>query len=280
MGTWHDLPHEIQNLILYHFCVSVANEFESLRDNVWDSVADEFFTSHPMEWTELPKSLHSFISALCTCQYFRNVITDRTKIDGETPTQLMQKIQYENVRHIIDVLQDEVSSTSIHIGIFFLASGCFWKNVKVIEDENLLVRVLMWIPQGSCGMLIPYLQPWLLARQKDFEIHDTEHNFGLCIDIGEESYLELQFICRGEARASSDEVIHSVAGLKAGPINGIEGNNDFSLFIESIENAPPNSWWSFPTGDLFSEYIEVEWCLVNYDKKTLWLGPSLQSISW
>lgn len=172
MSSWHKLPLEIHDQILHYFCAAVAHDFEDLGATIWDTAEEDDFDAYHLDltWPSPPQCLISFVAALRTSRYFHDTITNRTKLNGESPVGVMQKIQYQTILKIVDEFYDQVSSEPVSVKLFYKAAGCFWRNPMVLgvidvpRGDSILGCVLMWIGPPSRYMLIPHLEHWL-SRQ-------------------------------------------------------------------------------------------------------------------
>lgn len=229
---------------------------------MWDTIDDAYFDEdeHPLKWPDPLQCLTSFSSAMRTCRYFHDAMTLVT--NGESAVQRIQRIQYTNVENILDLLTNEVSSGLTSVAIFYSAAGSFWKNPKVQEPSEFLLRVLMWIPQRSRLMLMPHLESWVLRRA---------YPSNLCGRIG--TYLSDQGIMCLNGGAIKDYWVTSILDVAKWEAN--DANDEDCPAVEDILNSRPESWWMFPSTDYGSN--EDEWTLVNYDDRKIYSGPNAAS---
>lgn len=269
MTSWHSLPPEIHRLILQQFCISIANDFKSLaQENLLASAYDRYFTSvNGRTWPNTPECLSSFVSALRTCQQFYNELRDAINLDGESPIEHLQNIQYENVSNVIRYLDYDFSDDEIGVVFFYMACGCFWRNSKVLDDNHLLGQVMQWIPILSRFMLIPHLKHWLWPRRVPF--HHANSIFALRIDQDEDDPVKLCLVGGRFKVCKSGIRVHSIISPVSGIINGNAKEMDPILFND-IKDSLPNSWWLFHHGHDDPDEPEEEWSLVNYEKRKMY----------
>ena len=116
-----------------------------------------------------PAVLHHFSSALQTCKYFRDTISNRIKLDGlahvrdgAAPIPALQGIQFSNTWGISRILlmngRGEVDG---NLDILVQIVGVFWKNPIALEDSDLLDELFFVLSPRDLTNLIPYLGEWI-----------------------------------------------------------------------------------------------------------------------
>jgi hypothetical protein len=277
MAKWHDLPLEIRDSILSCFCADIVAEFAELGFGPWENEAYEWIPDESSEWPKSPECLYSFSSALRTCRYFHNTITNHIKINGETSGVILQREQHMRVRAILDLQRDDPASVLVRVGLLYVVAGCFWRNPIVYEDFNFLDDVLVWITPISRMMLIPHLEPWLLCHARP-----TESPASLIIRVGVggdiDNCLWMQ-LREGSLRVEGSILsIVSIAGV-ATLDDPIDEDDEFPPCDQNlpalldIKNSPPDTWWFFPPEDLGVAVDEMQWSLVNYRRQKIYSGP-------
>lgn len=158
MAQWHDLPNEIRNNILHSFCISIVFDFTHPEIDIWDAGKHwDLWDYDVIEWFVSPKCLKSFANALRTSRDFYDTITTQVRLDDDSPMTILQRIQYDHVRGILECLGDECDEV-VNIALFFIVVGCFWRNPRVCESVEFITKVLWWIPIKSRLMLFSHLE--------------------------------------------------------------------------------------------------------------------------
>jgi hypothetical protein len=104
--TWHHLPPEIHDRILYFFCLDIITEYKDLGD---DPFSDENVTLiHQQPDNSLGGTcLGSLSSALRVSRYFYNSISHVIKFDGETAVKELKYMQFDRVKMITEKFYPE-----------------------------------------------------------------------------------------------------------------------------------------------------------------------------
>src|ERR1700685_29017 len=131
MATWDSLAWEIQELILSFFCQDIINNYSRLN-----SLDDLCFRARSLNWGEPPRSLRSFSSAQRVSSSFYHIIAE-SKINGESPSKLLQKAQKAKCAEIVGVVKGKTT-----VEVFMRHAGVFWKNPEVCEDPYVIRGII------------------------------------------------------------------------------------------------------------------------------------------
>src|SRR5208282_6115015 len=104
MTTWHQLPPEIHDQILYFFSLQVIDEYKQLGVDPWKE-ENTSVLELDFDWPHPVACLQHFSWALRVSRYFNNALNFVIKIDNKTPVEMLQMLQYDRVCEILDGLE-------------------------------------------------------------------------------------------------------------------------------------------------------------------------------
>src|SRR5271167_4775169 len=106
MASWHDLPNEIRNEILRLFCLSLSYDFLRVISTLLSYLRRSESRNDQFIWpSNGPSYLTSFASAKQTCHYFHNAIQNEIKINGKSPSEALQDLQFDSIPKYINYIR-------------------------------------------------------------------------------------------------------------------------------------------------------------------------------
>ena len=214
----------------------------------------------------------------------------------------LQFLQYDTVRRIT-LFPDTRKWTVAQVGVGFFMSlaGVFWKNPKVLEDEQLIIEVLRISQKISVMMLLPHVKEWLYKRAEPRDAEDSDESYTF-VNMSKASRWRLDMVAdvavfgtRGDGNLfisdDSESGVSTIDGVYKGFQNEIQygptparGPDEEYRQLQAlnigkqlakypilrlIEDAEPHSWWvlALPLGNpIFSEQV----FLVNFEERIFW----------
>ena len=152
-----------------------------------------------------PAVLRHFSSALQTCKYFRDTISNRVKIDGlahirdgAAPIPALQGIQLSTIWSISrSLLMSGRAEVDGNLDILVQIAGVFWKNPLVLEDFDLLDELFFVLGRRDLTNLIPYLGEWISRAAVDSRRHKKHVHIGVYDDPDDDNVF-----CQTQMRAT------------------------------------------------------------------------------
>jgi hypothetical protein len=168
-----------------------------------------------------PAVLRHFSSALQTCKYFRDTISNRVKLDGlrhvtvgAAPITALQGIRASNIWGISHILlMAGRGKDDGNLDILVQIAGVFWKNPFVLEDFDLLDELFFVLSPRDLTNLIPYLGEWISRAAVDSSRHKKHVHIGVYEDPDDDTFF-VKLKC-GQRAFMGGEVIHifSIEGV-------------------------------------------------------------------
>lgn len=285
MATWHALPPEIQDRILYFFSLIVVHEYEKHDPaEFWDRATRRF--PRLGKCPTIPRSLISTTSALKTCRFFHNSITNVVRLDGQSLVEVLQTLQYQRIVGLIEYYYESDADAGIHIGWFVESAGCFWKNPKLIDDKNAIGEVLFLISRESRMMFLPHIELWLIRHANTvapdhafIKLHDA--NGRKCGN----PYLNPTVGIYDDDDSYSIALLGNVESFTS--VDDDDDDDDWNFIyacystiplVRDLKDSQPSSWWIYQND--CSGY-SPGWILVNYREKKMYIGPDgTQAYYW
>lgn len=290
MATWLALPPEIQDRILYFFSLSVVHEYEKHDPaDFWDRTARP--SPQLGKCPAIPHSLVSVTSALKTCRFFHNSLTNVVKLDGQSLIEVLQNIQYRRILDLIKYYFESDAKPEIHIGWFVESAGYFWKNPKLIDDKDAIADVLYLISRKSRMMLLPHVEQWLIRHAIT-----ADHNHPR-IKLDDANRPKCGNPCIDQTAVIYNDYVSNSISLLGDIITtpsmydedaDEDDKDDDWKFIYAyysaiplvwdLRNSQPSTWWLYHND---CSGHSPGWFLVNYGDKKLYVGPDgTQAYYW
>lgn len=280
MAAWADFPTEIRDLILYWICLMTIAEYPKF-DEHWLRIKEEEFlrtisgegspgwdnmVNHPKS----PACLSAFSIVLQTCRDFRDALERRIILESTSAVETIQYMQYQQVQAFVKDIGPRPPGIP-HPCLLFTVSmlkemaGDFWMNPKVINDCNLVPKLLSHIDNWrEVVTLLPYLQAWLLKHARL---------------IGRETRKSSYAVIVVQTGMHSNSVNTYRISLKKGSFKirgeimeawSIDGDNtvgdqvmygsDLSL-LDDVKASPTDTWWLLR---LHPIDLQAPWFMVKY----------------
>jgi hypothetical protein len=284
MASWNSLPNEIRNHILYFFCLNVIEEYKEFHFDFNDEDDDEEEDNASTEivWPKPPECLSSFASALGTCRFFHDVITQIIKVDGEHVVEILQELQFDKLVRIQIALH---GCPKPHLDLYFSTVGYFWRNPKLSKDPDIIGSFKLWDDAKSPLMLIPHLEDWLKHNTPS----KSKQSQKIQLTLSEmEGNAELVLLTDSDSRFTSAgcdtlEIcpitkFHKILGGKS-PKIAPRHRLKLLPIVQDVTNSSTDSWWLFRRikhqwdGSMICKW----WCLVNYETKQMHMRPQYAS---
>jgi hypothetical protein len=167
-ATWHDLPPEITDKILYYICEYIVEEYEMYGRDPWNPEYQDY--APIMLGPEGPYPLCLYTNLLQTCRSFYHAIKHVVKIDGERVADVLQNVQYNALSQILDGLYDHRHSPTFWFRIVPITVkliGFFWNNPLIRADYIMMVDLFLIISHREGANLIPYFENFFLDLVKE-----------------------------------------------------------------------------------------------------------------
>ena len=287
MTTWHQLPFEIQDQILYFFSLQVINEYKQLGVDPWKEENASVLELN-FDWPHQVACLQHFSWALCVSRYFNNALNSVIKIEDETPVEMLQMLQYHRVCEILNGLEAYGERSTIHFAyvlLFLKLAGYYLKNKLIIDSFYVIRRILTEFRFNSCWVLIPRLKEWL-------DRHATEnrcsHFKTVRVGVWDEDHEG-----DGVGKLMSFKLGNRMLGgegFSATTIERVASEGDIEIcsnchqphvfvcdtkmrMVQDIMQSERNSWWIFHMHCFDEDEEDEQWYLVNYTLGKIYRGP-------
>lgn len=103
IAPWQHLPFEIRDTVLYFFALQIIDDYTSFGLEIWKNCCKEYYwyNQYRFQWPNPVACLQQLSWVLRTSKYFRTSL-NTTIIDGRTPVEILQELQYSQIREIVD----------------------------------------------------------------------------------------------------------------------------------------------------------------------------------
>jgi hypothetical protein len=278
MASWHDLPNEIRDEILRLFCLDLCYDFRRVISTLLPYLRRPESRNDQFIWpSNGPSYLTSFASAIQTCHYFRNAIQNEIKVDGKSPGEALQDLQFDSIRKSLDFSRIRALAWgNVELEHVYAFAGCFWRNAKLAKSsyQRLLGKFLLHsLSPESRLSVIPHLEGWVLEnatsscvsnKNVTLELERDDHfenDGGIVLVRGNLAVLEVDFVILSIDRVVIEQTIEG-----AEPV------------VDDIRNSTPGSWWLFHSSvgsyNYHNPVAFTKWVLVNYEQRKLYKGTS------
>jgi hypothetical protein len=288
--TWDCFPPEIHYHILRLFCEDIITTYNALGSTKNITRHRHWRHKTALQWPRPPSCLKHISAATKVCRFFYHSI-----VHGTASMEHLQLLQRETVCGIVQLFDPPLSSDDdddyhghVHVGPFRKLAGVFWKNLKILEDYELMIEILQVLQKSSVMMLLPHLEEWVHRYAVPGKSNVGWAVFNLRIDRDRGEFHNATFGMGGNGsfslprEESYDVNIFTIDGLYREAKEDCPEVNPTSdevrrelqvienillrakyLALQLVEDSEPHTWWVF---GLDSEC----WFLVNFQEGILW----------